>query len=125
MHEHHRVLLSGILAKGLFRLWFHIGPQRYWNEVTSKPSGTVAAGLCLSALWPGLRLKSASLQLRWQFCRLLLAAVACMENLCLLLGGHAVERTGVGRLYAGVLFHENLGHAACFLPPLPWCRFAT
>lgn len=45
MHEHHRVLLSGILAKGLFRLWFHIGPQRYWNEVTSKPSGTVAASL--------------------------------------------------------------------------------
>lgn len=40
-----------------------------------------------------------------------------MENLCLLLGGHAVERTAVGRLYAGVLFHENLGHAACLPHP--------
>lgn len=47
MHEHHRILLSGILAKGLFSLWFHIGPQRYWNEVTSKPSGTVAAIIVL------------------------------------------------------------------------------
>lgn len=43
MHGHHRVLLSGILAKRLFSLWFHTGPQWYWNEVTSKPSGSIAA----------------------------------------------------------------------------------
>lgn len=42
-----------------------------------------------------------------------------MENLCLLLGGRDVEGAGLGRLYAGVLFHASLGRAAYVLPALP------